>query len=273
MNSNWFLVMTVATLLLCCHYSNSQQTIPDDELQSAIFLIRQYGLPVPQNQSLCDPFYAGSNVHARFLKEIIDIYLYIIYLLPLHYLFMESSYFNSYTRIDGGSPSSTLTTLTMPALKSIHLDCKGVVVNQSINILKLLKSVKSLSIIELLYDTSISYIPSDFNNFPNLVDFQLTLDQPLIIPRTFLNNSVDLQSITIQFPVSSITIDDSLYFPSLFSDYFYSNCINGSHHINVTSKSFPKLSVFAINALLGSNTTVYFNLDPSDTVKKRLSEN
>ncbi|EGG13500.1 EGF-like domain-containing protein [Cavenderia fasciculata] len=250
--SNWYLV--IMTLLLCCHYhislSNAQQQqqiLPDDELQSAIFLIQQYGIPVPKNQSLCEP-------NTRFVcnNDTFD----------GRYRIVEIN-FNIYTRTDGGSPSSTLTSLTLPALKRV--------VNRSINLLELFKSVKSLNSIYFGNDASISYLPSDFNNFPHLTSFQLTLNQPLIVPLTFLNNSINLQSIDIQFPIQSITIDDSLYFPSLTSYTFQSNCTYGSHHINVTSKSFPRIDKFVINTLHGSNTTVYFNLDPSGTVKKKIS--
>ncbi|EGG13516.1 hypothetical protein DFA_11277 [Cavenderia fasciculata] len=264
-------VLTIVTLL-CKHYyiplstkSNAQQqqqTLPDDELQSAIFLIQQYGLPIPQNLSLCDqqPKYFGE---ARFTcsnntfdgkYHIVEIY---------------TSAFYSFTY--GGSPSSTMTSLTMPALKSIKLSSKDIS-NRTINILEMLKSVKSLDTIDLshspfgLNDTSISYLPSDFNNFPHLTTFRLALRTPLKVPHNFLNNSAKLLEINFEFPVSSITIDDSLYFPSLNEYTFQSNCTYGSHHINLTSKSFPELESFTVSIIpeTKSNTTVYYHLDTTN---------
>ncbi|EGG13483.1 hypothetical protein DFA_11244 [Cavenderia fasciculata] len=260
-SNRYYLVMTIVTLLLCCHYhisltnAQQQQTIPDDERI-------QYGLPLPQNQSLCDqgPNYSFARFVCR--NSTFD----------GQYRIVEV-YFKSYNFTDGGNPSTSLTTLSMPALRFVNFNIgQGGVINRSINLLELLKSAKRLYQVLISNDTSISYIPNDFNNFPDLMNLGITLDQPLSVPRTFLNNSVSIQSIDIRLPVSSITIDDSLFFPSLLSYEFYSNCTYGSHRINVTARSFPKLFELLIIIIIllrfitilpGSNTTVYFN--PKDT--------
>ncbi|EGG21676.1 hypothetical protein DFA_01562 [Cavenderia fasciculata] len=195
-SNNRLLILMIVTLL-CCHYhislSNAQQTIPDDERI-------QYGMTVPQNQSLC--LDQGSN---------------------------KDNFFCSNKTLDG---------------QYRIVEIRPGVTNQSINILELLKSSKSLDVIDLRNDRSITWIPNDFNNFPNLSNVMFILVQPLIVPLSFLNNSINLKLIDFVFPVSSISIDDSLYFPSLQRYSFDSACTYGSHHINVTSKSFPKLKYF-----------------------------
>ncbi|EGG13420.1 hypothetical protein DFA_11181 [Cavenderia fasciculata] len=254
-SSNQFRVLTILTLLLCCHYhislSNSQQVLPDDELASAIFLIRQYGIPKPENQSLCES-YSGSKMGARFVCDSSNTF-------DEKYHIVEITF--TLTGIPSGNPPSLAKSFTMPALQYIELRSEEVA-NRSINILELLKSVKSLNRIILQGDRSISYIPGDFNNFPNLTSFSLFYDNnPFVIPHAFLNNSISLRSITVTFSILSITIDDSLYFPSLIDYYFQSNCTAGSHHINITAKSFPNLERFLVFVLSRSNITVHLNKD------------
>ncbi|EGG13407.1 hypothetical protein DFA_11168 [Cavenderia fasciculata] len=220
-------------------YMNSNSRIA-----SAIFLIRQYGIPKPENQSLCES-YSGSKMGARFVCDSSNTF-------DEKYHIVEITF--TLTGIPSGNPPSLAKSFTMPALQYIELRSEEVA-NRSINILELLKSVKSLNIIILQGDRSISYIPGDFNNFPNLTSFFLfDYNNPLVVPHTFLNNSISLQSIIAWFPISSITVDDSLYFPSLTDYYFHSNCTAGSHHINITAKSFPNLRKL-------SNTTVHLNKD------------
>ncbi|EGG17481.1 hypothetical protein DFA_08477 [Cavenderia fasciculata] len=227
--------------LLSCHISlsNAQQTLPDDERI-------QYGLLIPQNQSLCLASSPGvtftcSNQTFDGQYRIVKISASVV------------------TFTNGGSPSSSLTSLTMPALKNIDINANGVA-NPSINVLELLKSVKSLEEIYFQNDPSIKPL-SDFNNFPNLTYFRLSnlYKTPFIVPHGFLNNSIKLEEIHLSSPVTSITIDDSLHFPSLFRYNFHSNCTYGSHHINLTSKSFPKLRSLSVYPYGGSNTTIYLN--------------
>ncbi|EGG13419.1 hypothetical protein DFA_11180 [Cavenderia fasciculata] len=236
-------------------FATNESTTDCSLVASAIFLIRQYGIPKPENQSLCES-YSGPNIKARFVCNDSNTF-------DGKYHIIEITF--TLTGIPTGNPPSLAKSFTMPALKRIILQSEGVA-NPSINLLELLKSVKSLGEIRLSYDQSISYIPGDFNNFPNLTLFSLFMDMmaikdSYIVPHNFLNNSINLQSITASFPVSSITIDDSLYFPSLTYYYLHSNCTAGSHHINVTAKSFPNLESFYITLNSGSNITAHLNQD------------
>ncbi|EGG13503.1 hypothetical protein DFA_11264 [Cavenderia fasciculata] len=117
-SSNWYLVVLMLMTLLLCQYhislSISQQTIPDDERI-------QYGLPKPQNQSLCES-YAGSNQNTRFIcsndtfdgqYRIVEIY----------------SFLEPYENRDGAnSSSSSLTSLKLTALKTFTLVRSGTTV-------------------------------------------------------------------------------------------------------------------------------------------------
>ncbi|EGG14787.1 tenascin [Cavenderia fasciculata] len=253
--TNRFVLLTfIFVSLHLCSFTFSQNILPAEELSSAIFLIRQYGLNIPQNQSFCDP-------GTLFLCEVVDG--------SYHITRVQLNVPNPF--VDVGLPDPN-TVLNMSKLSTFNIlntrvAPSTIVANSSIHIMDYIKTLKSITSLTL-QDTSIQYLPSDFSNFPklSLVNLRLEPDSAIRVPLGFLNNSAVLYY-NILTPVKFIYIDDTVYFPNLASFKFTSNCTaSGSHILNFTSKSFPMIRSVEIELSPESDTTVYYNIwDPIST--------
>ncbi|EGG18805.1 hypothetical protein DFA_02544 [Cavenderia fasciculata] len=227
--------------------SQTQQLLlPQQELDSAIYLIRQYGLSTPQDQSLCNDtlnFVCGDSTPDGF-NHIIQVKI------------ISSNYLNV------GVPDDTMTDLYFPRIKvfNINVGATTTVANTSMGIVGMIKQLKTLSLINIVNDPTCASLPDNFTYFPQLVEVVLSCPNLVSIPYNFLNNSVQLRALTISMPIQSISIDDTLYFPSLETLTLGLNGSVGSSFINITSKSYPKLSYLNLKTMPNSVNTIYHNI-------------
>ncbi|EGG15949.1 hypothetical protein DFA_09620 [Cavenderia fasciculata] len=237
MNNLFLTTRGVVYLLLCiilsfhsCKIVSSQSLLPQQELDSAIFLIRQYGASAPQNQSLCQTsFFACNDEYGDGLSHITHVMFNIINLYNYNYV---------------GDPDPNMKSLYLPRLISLRIEPNTfVVTNYSLNILDLIQDLNTPTTITISNDPSVVSVPPNFS-FPLVVDFALSRCPNLTtLPPTFLNNSQSLFLLFINTPIQSMTIDHTYYLPKLASFVFELNGTDdGSHFINITSNSFPKLT-------------------------------
>ncbi|EGG24656.1 EGF-like protein [Cavenderia fasciculata] len=243
--------------------SNSQ-VIPDDErmfdrlvknerdkVASAIFLIRQYGRTIAQDQTLCTTtteITCGTDTFDGQYRITAIVFLV-----------------GSFT--DVGIPEPT-TVLSLPALVIFRVDVTvpgTPVSNPSLNVLEQIKHLKNLTSIVINSDPTCTAIPADFINFDKLNTIVLGGNGLTVIPPSFLDGAnSELVSITIDEPISQVSIIENRSFPKLYYLTLTTNCIlGGPCIINVTSTYYPNLSRLEIQMLQNSyiNVGYYININ------------
>ncbi|EGG24659.1 hypothetical protein DFA_02903 [Cavenderia fasciculata] len=213
-------------LLFQCKPAVSQLQLPTLEFESAVWIIRQYGLTIPQQQaSICGSIFICFDYPDGF-KHILNIDI------------------DHSTFTDVGAPDTNLLSLYLPQLNTLILKADDVA-DPTLNIMDRIKSLKTTTTMDL-GDTSINSLPADFTDFPSLQVFTCKCSLVTTIPKNFLNNSAYLQHFTFDSAgvglLTSVTVDDTLYFPRLnYYTIIYSKLDPASHLFNITSKSFPSL--------------------------------
>ncbi|EGG24658.1 tenascin C [Cavenderia fasciculata] len=221
-----------STVLLGSTNVVSQPLLPALELESAVFVIRVYGLTTQQDQTLCGAVFTCSAFP--------DGYLHVIRI-----QIMLSTFTGA------GQPNSSLTTLYFPKLTVFEVSASSL---PPFNIMDRMTSLKTLRDINIV-DASLTYLPSDFTGFPELATFSISGTQAKSIPSNFLNNSTPW-SIKFEGPFELISFDDTLYLPELTHMYIKNSNFSNSI-IDLTPQSFPKLSTLEVNFMnAGSSLTI-----------------
>ncbi|EGG15936.1 hypothetical protein DFA_09607 [Cavenderia fasciculata] len=218
------------------------QSLPIDELRSAIFLIRQFQLNIGQDQtSVC-----SSTV---FSCVVIDIDAHIT----------EISLVGS-TFTGGGLPDTNLVRLDFPKLNVLEIRQVVEVADNSINLLNLVRDLPLLQSIIINGYPQLTSVPVGFPiNLTALQSIDLNYNGITSIPG-FFNNTV-ASFISVLNPLVDISIDDTLNLPNLniLSIKYKAASLSSPKTFNLKSNSFPQLSGFSI--VLENETIVTINYE------------
>ncbi|EGG16370.1 hypothetical protein DFA_09401 [Cavenderia fasciculata] len=206
-------------------------------VDSIIFIIQQYGLAAPQDQSVCSyprfqcqPFNNGSVLHFTSIIILVSEYAFV------------------------GQPSTTLTSLAFPELTQLYVNIFNTT-DTSINILGLLKDTPKLKTIYFGKDLGITTIPS---GFPNQALEELSLLNCFIstIPNFFNGTNLLTIGIIQNTPPIEFTIDNSLYLPQMVRLQLVVDSITGP--LTISKSSFPKLTQIEFSSI---NKNYTLNID------------
>ncbi|EGG16153.1 hypothetical protein DFA_09178 [Cavenderia fasciculata] len=216
------------------------QTLPIDELNSAIFLINQYGYQIPQNDSLCN-FDISSNKVFRCSSKSGQWHIDQIY-----------SEYTIYTNV--GIPDHTLKSLTFPALNLFQLWGTSAT-NLSINLLDLfMESSYPLLNTFTVTNCRVFRIPDNFAaNMPVVQNLQLRLPDVTTFGSFFPTPNLGLVIVTGNFTKAPLM--GSMIYPKLDGLMFTYNPISDT--INLPKSQFPLLRVLEISITTGSQLDIF----------------
>ncbi|EGG24362.1 hypothetical protein DFA_06512 [Cavenderia fasciculata] len=232
---------TILILLCCCSFHfidqvTSQLVLPQSELTSAIFMIRQYGLKIQENQAaICGG--ATSN-----------------------YTFFCTNSTNGYhiTKIDVkgdtfttglGVPDPTFISYNLPELTEFRTFTIQVK-NTSFVFAKLIQNLSKLETLIAEVEATFVVIPYGFPNpqqYPNLKHFEYWCNSPNnpIDLNLFLASTSIVEKIQLTCTGFNFKIDESIYLPNLKYFGLYTRDVN-STTITISESSFPALKAYTI---------------------------
>ncbi|EGG16097.1 hypothetical protein DFA_09769 [Cavenderia fasciculata] len=239
----------------------SSELLSDDELNSAIFLIRQYGVPLPQDQSLCN----GINFTCAGTGT--DYHISIIGFQ------------------DVGELNNSITDFYFPSVGNFYLELatnSTPVKDQSKSLLSFMRNLSQLAIMRIINDPTIVTVPIDFGSgimFPLLSVVELRFTPNLISIPSFFNTS-KASTLSIRAPsCREIGITENLYLPNLIQ-IFLQVGLDTPYTWVLSKTSFPRVSslsnliqmIFRDIISISSTTsrlTVYYNLTRPTSVRFR----
>ncbi|EGG19486.1 hypothetical protein DFA_00063 [Cavenderia fasciculata] len=220
------------------HHFAFAQTIPAEELNSAIWIIKQYRLDVPMDQTMCSSInFAVCKISIDGLYHLTSMYVY-------SYLENDNSfrYTGDTYLMTNGMPDTNLLAFTFPFLENLIIPTPSVIADPSLNMLNLIKNLTQLYsfVIQGVGDPSITTIPIGFmQQVPNILSF-VCLCSITDIPQ--LGSNSKLQQLSIESKTNiNFVIDESVSLPALLElSINYSPSSPQSHRI--TQASFPKIT-------------------------------
>ncbi|EGG15948.1 hypothetical protein DFA_09619 [Cavenderia fasciculata] len=220
-----FLLLFIILSFHTCKIVSSQPLLPQLER-----MLIQYGVAAaPQDQTLCQAttYFLCNDNDGDGVSHI------------THVLFTNNINYASV-----GEPDPNMRSLYLPQLIVLQISLNSLMVaNISMNIFELIKDLNTLTTLSFYSDPTIAIVPPNFT-FPLLGTITLENCPNLSnLPPTFLNNSQSLFLMFIFTPIRSMTIDHTYYLPALSSFSIDLDGRDGSHFINITSHSFPKLTI------------------------------
>ncbi|EGG19493.1 EGF-like domain-containing protein [Cavenderia fasciculata] len=208
-----------------------QRVYKKQDVAWLIWIIQQYQLNIPQNQSLCN---YGSIVV---------------------FTCGTSNGVYGITRIDTSAYISGVYPTTPPSLVTFYFPvltfCKitglvQTVSNPSLNILDRLRNLPSVVSIEI-NEGSCKSIPNDFPFGLSKLEI-LRIGSPIESAPTFFNNSASIRTMTL-VANGSLNIGETINMPSL--NYFgLTLMVQSTYSMTMTKRSFPKMS----NLIVASTT-------------------
>ncbi|EGG22057.1 hypothetical protein DFA_01947 [Cavenderia fasciculata] len=237
-------IIISSIILIFIRVCTSQQSIlSKPELDSAIFVIQQFGIPsIPQDQSLCNygssPIFKCSNSGTGGSYHI------------------DSITISGITFTNVGNPNTSIQ-LDFPQINSIYLSHTSVR-NNSINFLDY---VKNLSSLVTFYTSAISLVnvPDDFlsmlPNMRNLVLHRISNN----IPKGLFNHTGLTQlSLGAVYLTTAGVNESTVNLPSLAS-LSLNFSPRAPETISITPETMPNLKYLSINSGTSSKTTVKLN--------------
>ncbi|EGG15907.1 hypothetical protein DFA_09576 [Cavenderia fasciculata] len=205
----------------------------------SIWLIRNYGMTVPQNQMLCN--YATGGI-TRFLC--VDGHVSKI-------IINETIFTHS------GIPDPNLVSLEFPQVISVSIQTPYTVPISTNNILSMFTEIPSLISLSIQDDQTITSIPTWFGTtLPSLTELSLKNCTLLTsIDNSFNNTSIRSLSI---IPVSTVYFDETVNLPLMVSMNFEVNPPS-KMTLTISETSFPRLTTIFISTHSIKGLTVNFN--------------
>ncbi|EGG15912.1 hypothetical protein DFA_09583 [Cavenderia fasciculata] len=209
-------------VLSCCDLQSNAQSLPQEELDSIIWLIRQYKAQLPQDQTICN--YATSTAFVNCTTLING--------------FNHISDVGMIGSFDSGAtlqPDPNLNTFTMPYLKSISLRPTGVM-NVALNTLSRMSNLPLLTKLYIQSDPSITSIPASLSSggLPKLESLTLYQISIASLKAPFFDKS----------PIYTMII----------------HLTTGSEFIIDSSWNHPNVSILSISMAKMTNPTISFDL-------------
>ncbi|EGG20657.1 hypothetical protein DFA_00518 [Cavenderia fasciculata] len=227
--------------------SGVDATLQLDELNSAIFLIKQFKLTNNQDQSLCNQVTTGT-VAFKCATDVIDGITHVTeIMIPIS------------PNFDAGEPDYTLTSFTFPNLTNIQVTAGPR--NQSIDILTMFMGSNTYPVLKDLYivsDYTTSLAPEFSTNMPELTTLQLRLGSLTSFDTFFLSGP--------KLNYASIFITSLTKFPKFAPDSVYPKLatLNIVYSPNNDTFFIPKQHFPILRALLfyvSNGNEVHFKTD------------